>query len=261
VNLGRSGYHARQRPAIRRSRFAIGCLLALIAAATAVRAQKVAKQSMTSGDQARTYYTFMPEGTDPVPLVVLLHGSGRDGTTLIERWESLAKQEGIALVAPDALQPRAWTIARDGPAFFHELVESIRAGGRIDGRRIYLFGHSAGGHHSIDLALLESEYFAAVAVHAGALTHDRDVMTSHADRRIPIAMWNGTDDRVVDVRAVRQVRDFLVAKGFDATLTEMPRHTHDYYGRAKEINEAAWQFLKAHRLPGEPAYKTYIVRD
>lgn len=237
----------------------IVCVLALLAATVTVGAQKITKHSMTSGDQARTYYAFMPEGSEPVPLIVLLHGSGRDGTTLIEPWQSLARKEAVALVAPDALVRQAWTIARDGPAFVHQLVETVRAGGRIDGRRIYLFGHSAGGHHSIDLGLLESEYFAAVAVHAGALTHDQDIMTSQADRKIPIAMWNGTDDRVVDVRAVRQVRDFLISRGFDVTLTEMPRHTHDYYGRASDINKAAWQFLKTRRLSAEPKYKEYVI--
>ena len=232
----------------------------VFAAAVTLGAQKITKQSMVLDDQARTFYTFMPEGSEPAPLIVLLHGSGRDGTTLIEPWQSLAKKEGIALVAPDAFVRQGWMVARDGPAFVHELVETIRAGGRIDGRRMYLFGHSSGGHHAIDLGLLESEYFAAVAVHAGALTHDHDMMTAQADRKIPIAMWNGTDDRIVPVQVVRQVRDLLKGKGFDVTLTEMPRHTHDYYGRASDINKAAWQFLKAHTLAANPKYKEYQIK-
>lgn len=234
------------------------CVL-LMATAVSLNAQKIAKQSMEFGGQMRTYYTFMPDGTDAVPLVVLLHGSGRDGTTLIEPWQSLAKKERIALVAPDAQVRQGWSIGTDGPALLHALVEALRAGGRIDGRRMYLFGHSAGGHHAIDIALLESEYFAAVAVHAGALTHDPDVLTAQADRKIPIAMWNGTDDRVVALPAVRQVRDYLAGRGFDVTLTEMPRHTHDYYGSASQINKAVWEFLKSHPLQADPKYKEYVI--
>jgi predicted esterase len=124
---------------------------------------------------------------------------------------------------------------------------------------MYLFGHSAGGHHAIDIGLLESEYFAAVAVHAGALTHDEELMTATANRKIPIAMWNGTDDRVVPIGAVRRSRDYLVMKGFDVTLKEISRHTHDYYGRAGDINREAWAFLQKHRLPADPKYKEYII--
>ena len=72
-------------------------------------------------------------------------------------------------------------------------------------------------------------------------------------------MWNGTHDKMVAIDAVRQVRDYLVAKGFSVKLTEMPLHTHDYYSRASEINKAAWEFLKAHQLPADPKFKDYII--
>jgi poly(3-hydroxybutyrate) depolymerase len=237
----------------------MGVAVLLTGLPAVLTAQKVTKQSITSGGRNRTCYTFVPEGAGPMPLIVVLHGSGRDGMTVMSQWQPLAKKEGIVLAAPDSLVRESWSIAQDGPAFLRDVVESLRADGKIDGRRMYLFGHSAGGHHGIDLALLESEYLAAVAVHAGSLTHDPDLMTAQAERKIPIAMWNGTDDRIVPLPAVRQSRDFLAGKGFDVKLTEMPRHTHDYYGRAAEINKAAWDFLKAHRLEADPKYKEYII--
>ena len=235
------------------------CLALLAVPAIVPAAQKVTKQTLAGEEKNRTFYSFVPEAPGPIPLVVLLHGSGRNGTTLIEPWQSLARKEGIALVAPDAFG-EGWSLAKDGPAFLREVVEAIRSDGPIDGRRMYLFGHSAGGHHAIDVALLESEYFAAAAVHAGALIHDSELMTSQAERKIPIAMWNGIEDRIVPIQAVRQTRDFLTSRGFDVKLTEMPRHTHDYYGQAPEINKAAWAFLKAHRLEAEPKYKPYAIR-
>jgi poly(3-hydroxybutyrate) depolymerase len=236
------------------------CLALVVAPGIVPAAQKITKQSIAGEGKNRTFYSFMPEGPGPVPLVVLLHGSGRDGTTLIEPWQSLARKEGVALAAPDSFVRESWSIGKDGPAFLREVVEAVRSDGPIDGRRMYLFGHSAGGHHAIDLALLESEYFAAVAVHAGALTHDSELMTAQAERKTPMAMWNGTDDRIVPIQAVRQARDFLTSRGFDVKLNEMPRHTHDYYGQASEINKAAWEFLKAHRLETEPKYKPYVIR-
>lgn len=235
------------------------CTFALLLLVATLHAQKVTKQTLTAANQTRTYYSFLPDGTDTVSLIVLLHGSGRDGTTLIDPWRSLAAKERIALVAPDSIERQGWNLAGDGPAFFHDLVEAVRGGGRIDPRRMYLFGHSAGGHHAIDLALLESEYFAAAAVHAGVLTHDHEMMSQQADRKIPIAMWSGSDDRFVPAQVARQTRDFLNNRGFTVKLTEMPRHTHDYYGRASEINRAAWDFLKEHRLEADPKYKQYAI--
>ncbi|HEY7475973.1 MAG TPA: hypothetical protein VH679_13225, partial [Vicinamibacterales bacterium] len=60
------------------------------------------------------------------------------------------------------------------------------------------------------------------------------LLAAQAERKIPIAMWNGTIDRIVPVVGVRLTRDFLVSRGFDVKLTEIPRHTHDYYGRSAE---------------------------
>jgi poly(3-hydroxybutyrate) depolymerase len=228
-------------------------------AGAAPAAQDATRESVTSDGRARTYYRFLPDNTASAPLVVLLHGSGRDGRTLIEPWRALARKEGLALVAPDSSERQSWNIGRDGPAFLHDVIEAVRTAGRIDGTRMYLFGHSAGGHHALDMALLESEYFAAVAVHAGALTHDQETISQQAERKIPIAMWNGTDDKVVPVQIARATREFLIARGFEVTLTEMPRHTHDYYGKAADINRSAWEFLKQHRLAGEPKYKQYVI--
>jgi poly(3-hydroxybutyrate) depolymerase len=75
-------------------------LLALSSAA-AFAAAKPEKQSITSLGTERTYYTFVPEKlTAPAPLLLLLHGSGRDGMSQIDDWKGLAEKEGIILVAP-----------------------------------------------------------------------------------------------------------------------------------------------------------------
>ena len=46
---------------------------------------------------------------------------------------------------------------------------------------MYLFGHSAGAGQALYLSLLESEYFAATAVHAGALRTEDDRNISGTD--------------------------------------------------------------------------------
>src|SRR5260370_15465135 len=143
-------------------------LVALSAAATA----KISREAFASGGRSRSYYVAASKRLDPgkpAPLVILLHGSGRDGSSLVEKWEVLADEEGFIVVGPDALNPAYWKAPEDGPAFLRDLVEHLRSRYAIDPRRVYLFGHSAGAGFALQMGLLESRYFAAVAKHAGAV--------------------------------------------------------------------------------------------
>src|SRR5829696_7068407 len=191
---------------------------------------KVEKLTFGSGGMERTYYLYVPEkaAAGNAPLLLLLHGSGRNGKTLVDPWLPLAKSEGIVLVAPDSSNPQGWRIPEDGPDFLHDLAELVRITHDIvDERRMYVFGHSAGAIHGLGLGLLESEYFAAIAVHAGVLAPEMAPMVPRAPRKIPMAIWVGTDDPLFPVPAVRKTRDTLKAAGFDVQLTEMIRHTHN----------------------------------
>ena len=238
-------------------------LAALLIASTAGAAEKTVKQTFTSGGKTRTYYLFVPEtavANPPAPLLVLLHGSGRNGLSLVEQWEGLAKKEGLILAGPDSTNSLMWRTLEDGPDFIHDLVEMLRQTQRIDPHRIYLFGHSAGAIHSLGLSLLESEYFAAAAIHAGALPEAEYAWADAATRKIPLAMWVGTDDPLFPLRAVRATRDFLTKQGFGVELTEIKGHTHNYYVRADEINKSVWQFLQKQRLDGDPKFQRHEFR-
>lgn len=232
----------------------------LISVSPAAAEGKVERLTFGSGGASRSYYLFIPDkaGSGPAPLLLLLHGSGHNGKSLIDPWLSLAKSEGIVLVAPDASNPQAWRIPQEGPDFFHDLVELVRISHDVvDDRRMYVFGHSAGAIHGLDLGLLESEYFAAVAVHAGVVSPEMAPILDQAPRKIPMAIWVGTNDALFPLAAVRQTRDALNARGFDTRLTEIKNHTHDYYSSASSINKEAWAFLQQHKLAADPKFQPY----
>jgi poly(3-hydroxybutyrate) depolymerase len=221
---------------------------------------KVQKLTFGSGGVNRTYYLFVPEKASPgpSPLLLLLHGSGRNGKTLVDPWLPLAKSEGIVLVAPDSSNSQSWRIPEDGPDFLHDLVELVRVSNDVvDDRRMYVFGHSAGATHGLDMGLLESEYFAAVAVHAGVVNPQMAPILDQAPRKIPMAIWVGTNDAFFPLAAVRNTRDAVNAKGFNLQLTEIKGHTHDYYGIAGDVNKKVWAFLSAHKLEAPPRYQQY----
>jgi len=222
---------------------------------------KVQKLTFGSGGTNRTYYLFIPEKAStgaPAPMLLLLHGSGRDGKSQMDQWVSLAKTEGVVLVAPDASDSRAWRVPQEGPDFFHDLVELVRVSNDVvDERRIYVFGHSAGAIHALDLGLLESRYFAAIPAHAGIVSPEVAPFMQQAPRKIPIAIWVGTADPLFPVMTVRRTQAALNDAGFDAKLTEIKGHTHDYYSRAADINKQVWAFLKDQKLPDAPFFQPY----
>lgn len=237
-------------------------LAALLAPAAASAADKVTKETFGSGGRTRTYYLYVPEtvrGETPAPLIVFLHGSGRNGSLLVDKWKDVAKKEGIILAGPDSVNLQEWNMLGDGPDFIHDVVDIVSAQHPVDPKRVYLFGHSAGAIHGLMFALLESRYFAAVAVHAGALPADTYIYADSAPRKIPIAIWVGTNDPFFPLAAVRATRDALVQRRIAVELTEIKGHAHDYYSRSSEINNAAWAFLKQHALTADPVFTKYQI--
>jgi len=233
----------------------------LLSGGSVAAAEKIVKQTMTSSGASRTYYLFVPDSVKagPAPLLILLHGSGRDGRILVEHWQSIAKKAGVILAGPDAAVRDGWGMAEDGPLLLRHLIEDIQSSHTVDPRRVYVFGHSAGASHGLAMAILESEYFAAVAVHAGVVSPPFAPFIERAPRKIPIAIWVGTTDAFFPLTAVRASRDRLNQHGFNSELTEISGHTHNYYGRSSEINKAVWAFLEGKRLEKDPQYQDYAI--
>jgi polyhydroxybutyrate depolymerase len=242
----------------------IGLVLTVVALATGVSGEaKIKRETFGWGGRTRAYQIYVPDTVKPgteAPLLVALHGSGRDGASIVNPWKGLAEKEGVILVGPDSLDKAFWNFKDDGPDFLHDLVEVVRAQHHVDGRRMYLFGHSAGAIQALEIGLLESEYFAAVAVHAGAIPKQELQFIGMADRKIPMAIWVGNDDPLFPPAAVQLTRDALDAGGIPIQLRVIPNHTHNYYQRSDEVNREAWAFVKGHKLENDPKFKQYAAQ-
>jgi poly(3-hydroxybutyrate) depolymerase len=240
--------------------FTILCVLFVLGLTVPAFAQKIRKETIDSQGKKRTYYLVVPDQSTaehPAPLLLLLHGSGRNGLSLVEKWKDLAVKEGIILVGPDAISSEGWKAPADGPDFLHDLISELKSKYPIDAHRMYLFGHSAGATFALYMALFESEYFAATAIHAGSLNSEDISIVERAKRKIPIYMVVGTVDRFFPLADVRATRDMLNKNGFNSQLTEMKDHDHWYYDLAPKINADAWNFLKQQKLTEEPRYTQY----
>jgi TonB family protein len=237
--------------------------LGLLSAAASA-AGNTEKQTITFQGKERVYYTFAPEKAVAAPekpaalapLLLLLHDSGRDGMAQIEQWQTLAEQEGVVLAAPDSLNSREWDTFADGPEFLHAIVAAMQEKCQIDGKRIYLFGDSNGGVFALYMGVMESQYFAAGGAHAGAMRENFHPGMGVIGRKLPLAIWVGTEDPH-SLTMARNTQNELKKHGFDAQVFEMKGHDHDYYAVAKDLNPKIWSFLSASSLETDAKWQTY----
>jgi len=222
---------------------------------------KIAKEVFTTNGTKVTYSLFVPSSvtaSSKAPLIVLLHGSGRNGLTLVEPWKDLAEKEGIILAGPDAQESQGWSFPEDGPDALCALVTMLKERYPVNPRRVYLFGHSAGAVFALDMSMFESEFFAATAVHAGAWREPAEFnLIKYARRQLPMAIFVGDRDQFFPVSAVNATRDSLKEAAFPVEVTVIKGHDHNYYGTASKTNAAAWAFLKGIELPTDPKFEQH----
>jgi predicted esterase len=232
-------------------RFLTGYLfvLALVALGLAQTGAKPQKRTLSFGSEDRTYSLFTPSGlATPAPVLLLLHGSHNDGMSLINLWQELGQSEGIILVAPDSADPAVWDYSKDSPDFLHAVLTEVESKYSVDSRRVYLFGQSTGGAYALYLSIVESEYFAATAIHDGCLPEQSFELIDSAKRRIPISMWAGTDNLSCPFSQMTATRDAFNARGFTLELHKIFETDQKYDAVADEVNGWAWQFLETNKL-------------
>jgi poly(3-hydroxybutyrate) depolymerase len=175
----------------------------------------------------------------------------------IDEWKGLAEKEGLLLAAPDSANSREWSMNTDGPEFLYDVVEAVRAKNSVDGKRLYIFGHSAGAVFALYMGVMESRYFAAAGVHAGAMGEDFYPYLDLAKRKIPITIWVGTEDPYFKPALVKATQAELNKHGFDAKVVEMKGHDHNYYAVSKDLNPKILEFFRGQKLEEDASWQVY----
>ena len=218
----------------------------------------IEKKTIQAGGTQQSYFLYFPEHgkkAKPMPLIVLMHGSGGDGLGQVEAWKSLAEANNVILIGPNIRNSAAdWDELYDHPEWIRGAIAEVGKKHPVDGRRMYLWGYSAGGMFSFYLAFLESRYFAAAVVHGGVIENSKYQMADFAVRKVPFAYYIGTKDQWWTVNQTRASRDALTSRGFTVHYVELRGADHNFYTHREEITNDAWKFMKQFVLDAEPQF-------
>ena len=151
-------------------------------------------RSFSSEEGRRTYKLYVPASythtsEETVPLIVMLHGCTQDPQDFAAgtRMNALADQHGFVVAYPaqegHANGSKCWNWFRSEdqsrdrgePALIAGITREVAGAYRIDERRIFVAGLSAGAAMAIVVAATYPELYAALGVHSGlpyACAHD-----------------------------------------------------------------------------------------
>ncbi|SEC63038.1 PHB depolymerase family esterase [Rhodobacter sp. 24-YEA-8] len=210
-------------------------------AAPAIPAPGVSEHILEVNGVSRTWYGYDgAKSGQTAPVVILFHGSGRNGRDMLAPWQEIAKREGLMLIAPDAADSQAWSGGRDGVEFLEAVLADAADLYAIDRSRIYLFGHSAGANMALSLSARPPAGVRAIVAHAGAF-----FATGQPENPVPVRIYVGDQDRLFPLVQVRQSAQLLAAAGHPTDLVVIPDHDHWFYDAAPAIAADAWAWFAA----------------
>ncbi|MDC0737540.1 prolyl oligopeptidase family serine peptidase [Cognatishimia sp. SS12] len=174
----------------------------------------------------------------PRATVILLHGAGRNGLSMIDMWRSTAEREQLVLLAPNSSLASDWSLIDDGADFLKQLLTEAAAHYPIDQQNVYLMGHSAGGVLASYVANHSNGPWKAVATHAGSMPAD---WVRPAPEGIPLIAYIGDQDQSVPLAEVTATARALAQAGHPVTQFTIPGHSHWYYEIGPQIAPYMWQ--------------------
>ncbi|MFZ4627979.1 MAG: alpha/beta fold hydrolase [Blastocatellia bacterium] len=174
--------------------------------------------------------TTYPRSTDRQwPLVVALHGMGSDENTFFDGYQKgeikrVAEARGFFVVSPKGRGPTSMYLG-SAERDVLDVIEEVERRYAIDGRRIYLMGHSMGGYGTWSIAANHPQRFAALAPIAGG----GSLFVSGKLRGLIGVPWyvvHGVDDATVSVEESRKMVEAGRKLGIEIQFEEVVGGDH-----------------------------------
>jgi predicted peptidase len=210
------------------------------------------------------YRLMKPHGIDSeksYPVIVSLHGAGGKGTDnnkQLKDWNrQLAEPQRrkdfpCYVVAPQAAG--LWNAEH-----FRKIKALIKTLPSVDMDRIYILGHSMGGHGTYIFMQLDPNYFAAAAPSAGSgLRRTEDFIDAAKIKDVPIWAFHGDKDGVCPIEKDQKVFDEMKRLGGNMKFTIWQGDNHGVSGKMIVGAENGITHFSSDRCDEEPDFMTWL---
>lgn len=249
-------------------------------AASVQAEQRIVRYDDGAGGQL-WYRLYLPDDFDPTvayPVTTFLHGS--DGTNIrpvVSPQTDVGRPPPnlVAALASDAypsilmapqLERGSWA-SPDNSRLIREAIDDVQGTFGADPTRRYLTGLSFGGFGTFHFVQEYPNYFAAGVPIAGSyfppfdpfepLPEDPFADYAETVKHIPLWVFHGTGDPVVNVNGSRIIVDAVQAAGGNIRYSELPDGNHDIWDRVYDAN--AFPPSAVFRLDVDTSDQTFAV--
>jgi len=198
------------------------------------------------------------------PVVVSLHGGGgrgADNRKQLRGWNKLLAEEQrrsdypCYVLAPQA--NRLWDAA-----YLKNIKDVVAALPSVDMDKIYILGHSMGGHGTYILIQIDPDYFAAAAPSAGSgLPRTEEFIDASLIKDVPIWAFHGDKDKVCPIERDQKLFAEMEELGGNMKYTELKdvKHNASRYAFSYEGDEPEKSYVTQYS--SERCDKTANVWD
>jgi predicted peptidase len=195
------------------------------------------------------------------PLIVSLHGSGgkgRDNQKQLKDWNRLLAEEQARSAHPCyVLAPQA-----DGlwNADHLEKIQAIvKDTPSVDMNRIYILGHSMGGHGTYIMIQIVPDYFAAAAPSAGSgLRTTEDFIDPSLIKDIPLWAFHGDEDGICPIERDQAVFAEMQELNGNMKFTTWKGDGHAVSAKMITGSDNDSTELSSDRCDPEPAFLKWL---
>jgi predicted peptidase len=213
-------------------------------------------------------YRLMPpihfDAAERYPVLISLHGAGGRGDDNGKQLKSWTQQLALESNRSDfpcyVIAPQSnshWEIERFDAV--KQVIETLPA---VDMKRIYIMGHSMGGHGTFLWTQHDPDYFAAAAPCAGTGRTGRpEFVEPERLKDLPLWVFHGDQDKVCPYALAAKLLEDMRGLGGNMKLTTWKGEGHGVSQKIVPGNKRDITELASDRCDPEPVFLKWLFKQ